>query len=778
MRTNDKKTRGEKDPNEYYDSPGFPPRTGDQSQPGIQNQLGVQSAKPDAKAAPDTEALCTSNDAITPSNADPGAKAAPDTEAICSSSETRTSSNADPGARPSADPEDPDAYNVFEDLIWSQDDEEIDFPPPIPITLETPPPYVSESVGAESNGAAGVPPAMLPALDGKAKSPGNGAAGVPPALLPALNGKAKSPRNGAAGVPPAMLPALDSKAKSPGHTGTCDAPYSTPRDGAAGVPPAKTNGAAGVPPAMLPALDSKAKSPGHTGTCDAPCEAENSAAPLPPKPVATKPEPAFLVAMRKGNVDEHLNPVDFCAFLGWLGYQRWLGDGSCELILPEGCVLKRVSLLSAKEHVESLIAGYDFLQAVKDKVFRRLKEFFIARNLTSLPEFEGEILTDSRDRCYKPYLNCVVEVTPEGCSRLWYSKLEKYVWKSDIIPRVFVDSGSWQSGIYFRFTQNQCTDPSRKGPDGKPFYDFERHRAYLASLGYNLHDFKRRLQPCLTIYSDATEGDRERNGGSGKSLIIQFLSAMQGSGADAAHRIVTETGENLKRDYNHNFDQVTSHTRVVVIDDLDTRRFPLESVYSWVTVGMRVNKKGLESRFLKFEDAPKCVVTSNNPVSGTRDSDLRRRMDVQLFRYYNASHKPVDDFGRGFFNEGFSQEDWAQFDSFAIACIQISLRYNVASVGLPPYENNVLEASLELEIGDDLVEYLDRHVLASVQAEGRCKLDARNIKSSYEDDYGVKRKESSRRFNSRLKRYGELRRMECDMTNSGGVYWVTFSRPG
>ena len=294
MRTNDKKTRGEKDPNEYYDSPGFPPRTGDQSQPGIQNQLGVQSAKPDAKAAPDTEALCTSNDAITPSNADPGAKAAPDTEAICSSSETRTSSNADPGARPSADPEDPDAYNVFEDLIWSQDDEEIDFPPPIPITLETPPPYVSESVGAESNGAAGVPPAMLPALDSKAKSPGHtgtcdapystprdGAAGVPPAKT-----------NGAAGVPPAMLPALDRKAQSPGHTGTCDAPYSTPLDGAAGVPPAKTNGAAGVPPAktngaagvppaILPALNGKEQSPGHTGTCDAPSQNPLCVSPSP-----------------------------------------------------------------------------------------------------------------------------------------------------------------------------------------------------------------------------------------------------------------------------------------------------------------------------------------------------------------------------------------------------------------------------------------------------------------------------------------------------------------
>lgn len=47
-----------------------------------------------------------------------------------------------------------------------------------------------------------------------------------------------------------------------------------------------------------------------------------------------------------------------------------------------------------------------------------------------------------------------------------------------------------------------------------------------------------------------------------------------------------------------------------------------------------------------------------------------------------------------------------------------------------------------------------------------------------EDEYSVKRKESSRKFNSRLKRYGEMRNLECEVKTSGGVYWVTYSPVG
>ncbi|MCB5247095.1 MAG: hypothetical protein LHW57_03610 [Candidatus Cloacimonetes bacterium] len=652
MRINERKTAKVTDPNEYLDSPGYPPQPGD------------RGAKPDAAPSAKPEAAWA------------------------------------PGEFENA--ADPDPYGVMDDLIWDSTDEELDFPPPIPYCLETRAP----APVAQDSGPAEMRESQNAALE---------------CCATAASRKAGLP----AGQKPAGL--ANPENRSPIRS--------------------EVNGDVGDSPTAAP----------------------------PPQSV-TQPESPLLVAMRKGKVDEHLNPVDFCLFLGSLGYRRWLGNGSCELILPHGYILERVDMLRAKEHVESIIQSHDFLQAVKDKVFRRLKEFFKAKNLTSLPEFEGDFLTDSRDRCYKPYLNCVVEIAPDGCRRIWYNQLDKYVWKTDIIPRVFDRSGNWQSGIYYRFTQNQCTDPLRKGPDGQPLYDFARHRAYLASIGYNLHGFKTRLQPCLTIYSDATEGDRERNGGSGKSLIIQLLNAMQGAGADAAHRIVTETGESLKRDYNHNFDQVTPHTRVVVIDDLDTRRFPLENVYSWVTVGMTINKKGQESRFLPFEQAPKCVVTSNNPVSGTRDSDLRRRMDVQLFRHYNAAHKPIDDFGRGFFGEGFNAQDWAEFDSFAIACIQIALRCDVATKGLPAYVNNVLESSLELEIGDDLVEFLDRLILPAIGKFGSAKEDAKGLKSSFEEEYGVKRKESSRKFNSRLKRYGELRKLEVDTRPSGGTNWVEFKR--
>lgn len=497
-----------------------------------------------------------------------------------------------------------------------------------------------------------------------------------------------------------------------------------------------------------------------------------------PQPLQDAPEPPFLRAMRDGDLAGYLNPVDFCAFLAHLGYRRYLGNGHMELVKACGHVVERIGLLKAKEDVEAVIAAQDFNQGVKDRVYKRTKEFFKATNLTSLPEFEGEFWRDSAELCVKVYLNCAVKI---GCDRIEtfpLDKLDRYVWAEDIIPRGFKYDPNWREGIYYRFTRNQCSDPQSLGDGGQPVCDEDRHHAYLCSIGYNLHGFKSRLQPCLTIYSDATDGDRERQGGSGKSMIIQLLTAMQGHCGDSDCRVVQEAGESLKRDYNHNFDRVTKDTRVVVIDDLDTRNFRLEDVYSWVSTGMKVNKKGQTSQHLSYEESPKCVITSNNPVSGTRDSDLRRRMDVQLHRFYNARRKPVHDFGRGFFKEGFNTRDWNQFDCFALHCIHLSLSHKVATQGLPAYKNNVMQTSLEMEAGEDLVEYLDKILLARMEQTGEVKIDARQTKLDYEEEYGVRRKESSLRFNQRLKRYAELHGWGIDIKPSGGVNMARFTLAG
>ncbi len=488
--------------------------------------------------------------------------------------------------------------------------------------------------------------------------------------------------------------------------------------------------------------------------------------------------PAFVVAMRAGNLDKLLNPVNFCEFLNWLGYRQLKARGPFQIVIARGWVVERVDILQCKRDVEALVNAADVIQSVKDRVFRKTKEFFKEINLTSLREFEGEFLRDGEDVCYKLYRNCLAKVTAAGIEPVSYKKLDRYVWKEDMIPRALVWDRDWMEGSYCRFTQNQCSDPRKLDANGQPTFDPPRWRAYVCSLGYNLHDFKTKMQPSLTIYSDSVEGDRERNGGTGKSMVIQFLQAMQAPGAAARDRLVVETGDRLRADYNFNFDTVTRLTRVVVIDDLNPKRFGLEDLYSAVTVGITINRKGQQTEFIEYLAAPKFVVTSNDPVSGTRDSDLRRRMDVQLYPFYNAVRKPRDDFGCEFFGTGFSTLEWRRFDCFALYCVALSLKHKVAVDNLPAYANNVLEVSLELEIGDDLVEFLDLQVLPLMQSAGSAKLDAKGLKTGFEEAYSIRRKESSKRFNSRLRRYGQLRKMEVEVRAGSSVYWCTFTMKG
>ena len=262
MRINEKKHSQVTDPNEYYDSPGFPPRPGDQS-----------------------------------------------------------AGTGDQGAQP-------DPYNVIEDLIWNVGDEELDFPEPIPYSLDGPAPdLVAVAFPSSANDTRPVPDI----------TPG------PPAHVAQDSDPAEQRK---------VAPATSATEYSDKIPRKVDVPVDQ-------KPPGLCEGEPGPLPRSEANGDGNLPSP--------------TAQPLLSSATSAPPEPPFLVAMRKGKVDEHLNSVDFCGFLEYLGYRRWLGNGATELILPQGCVLQRVDMLRAKEHVESIISGYDFLQAVKDNVFRRLK---------------------------------------------------------------------------------------------------------------------------------------------------------------------------------------------------------------------------------------------------------------------------------------------------------------------------------------------------------------------------------------------------------------------
>ncbi len=155
---------------------------------------------------------------------------------------------------------------------WMKDlDEYLNTPNPVP-------PCNGAAGVPPCNGAAGVPPAMLPALNGKEQSPGHtgrvtlplchtGRVTLPPPATP----NPVPPCNGAAGVPPAMLPALNGKEQSPGHTGRVTLPLC--HTGRVTLPPPPSR--AGVTPinpstpAVVDApssLDSSGVTPFHPST--------------------------------------------------------------------------------------------------------------------------------------------------------------------------------------------------------------------------------------------------------------------------------------------------------------------------------------------------------------------------------------------------------------------------------------------------------------------------------------------------------------------------------
>ena len=74
---------------------------------------------------------------------------------------------------------------------------------------------------------------------------------------------------------------------------------------------------------------------------------------------------------------------------------------------------------------------------------------------------------------------------------------------------------------------------------------------------------------------------------------------------------------------------------------------------------------GLVARNIPFNKSPKILFTSNYILSGTGDSHDARKIEIELFRYYSKKYRPINEFGKRFFND-WSKKEWNCFFNYMI----------------------------------------------------------------------------------------------------------------
>lgn len=380
-----------------------------------------------------------------------------------------------------------------------------------------------------------------------------------------------------------------------------------------------------------------------------------------------------------------LNRQQFLSFLEKRGYRKYYVGKEYMFVQIENNIVKEVTKVNIKDHIRDFIQGLgetteDGIRtsSIWGKVINQVGTLFSANFLELIPNVEGEFKRDTETNSFIYYQNCFVWVTPNGYTTHNYTALDGYIWESQKVKRNFEKSNN--DSVFKKFILKICKD------------DPKRFNALRSAIGYLLHSHKDPANTKAIVFIDERPGDGA-NGRCGKSLVGKAISKIRKS--------VRRDGKNFK--FNQfMFQSVKPDTAIIDFNDV-TKGFPFENLFSIITDDMAVEEKNKAEVIVPFERSPKILITTNHAIKGVDASTLDREFVIEFSDYFNEKHKPVDEFGKKFFEPFWNIEEWTSFDNFMIECLRDFL-----SKGLLEYERiNLFDKILIESTSEDFVEFVE-----------------------------------------------------------------------
>ena len=272
--------------------------------------------------------------------------------------------------------------------------------------------------------------------------------------------------------------------------------------------------------------------------------------------------------------------------------------------------------------------------------------FFREEFLTLLSTIDIYFIEDNKDTSYLYYRNCAVKIEKNNVTIIDYIDLGGYVWKDHVIDRNFTMCDVVGCD-YEKFIHNICNN------------DTDRINAMESTIGFLMHGHKNMSYCPAVILNDEVISENPE-GGTGKGIFMNALSQMK--------KVVTIDGKSFTFERSFAYQLVSADTQILVFDDVK-KYFDFERLFSVVTEGLTLEKKNKDAIKIPFEKSPKIAITTNYAISGSGNSFLRRKWELELHQYYNKDFTPLDEFKKLLFGE-WNDDDWCVFDNYMIRCLQ------------------------------------------------------------------------------------------------------------
>jgi hypothetical protein len=376
-------------------------------------------------------------------------------------------------------------------------------------------------------------------------------------------------------------------------------------------------------------------------------------------------------------------------FLAKCGFVRLkLGDANYLL------VKKKNNKIRISSEVEMIAFVGDHLKNIKEN---DVYEVFVSsvcnlinsKKLSFLPVGELPKDRDKKDSGIFYFQNYYCLVSKEGVEIKDYSELPYVIWESRIINHNYIQDKNESIGQFEQFCKNITKN------------DDSRFLTLKTILGYLLHRNKSRGEAkAIILYDENMLLDNKTNGGTGKTLLSDALSQVRD--------LELFDGKSIKAESWFKNQRINLTTDIITYDDLN-KSTSLEMFYSMITTGVEVEKKRKDAFYIRFEESPKIVITSNYPVKGPGgSSDERRRFEFEVANYYDDKFTPEVEFGNRFFNEDWGKVEWQRFYHFLMECLMEYLNHGLKKSPSINFERKKLELNTSknfLEFAEDLLDF-------------------------------------------------------------------------
>lgn len=342
------------------------------------------------------------------------------------------------------------------------------------------------------------------------------------------------------------------------------------------------------------------------------------------------------------------------------GYAKLMISRDYILIKDTENIISEVTKVNVKDHIIGFINKNSYgthRSRVLEHFIRNANLYCGESTLECLQTVEPVFAMDTKTKVNFYFKNCFLEVTKDSIAEKEYSQVSGKIWEKQKSPREY----HYHRGRseFQMFIENICR------------LDVARINALRSAIGYLLLSYKDPSCARAVIFTDEKLSE-DAYGRSGKGLVAKAISQMK--------NVLHIDGKNFNFDKSFLFQSVDPDTQLLIFDDV-RKKFSFDKLFSILTEGITVEKKNRNEYRVPYDRSPKILITTNHTIEGTDDSSLDRQFVVEFSDYYNARHKPVDEFGHLFFDE-WDEKQWSRFYYFMAECCRYYLKN-----GLKPYKH-------------------------------------------------------------------------------------------